>query len=152
MAIFIPGMKDRICGKPMHESDETIAFQPFVFNEDDPLYFFSDSVFHKDCFEKHPLRAKVMKRYKEYISWISRPRIDRISGNEIKNPDDCISIGFITEDKKSILYKYNYSYLSKKNLSLWNEIHKVHREMLEMINSGIWKGSYLERIITQITL
>src|SRR5438270_18446 len=67
MAVFIPGMPCGLCGQPIqpHRGQDVISFRPFLSNQLDALWEFSDCVFHAACFETHPLAQQVLARLQE---------------------------------------------------------------------------------------
>ncbi|KIA97325.1 hypothetical protein OA93_15490 [Flavobacterium sp. KMS] len=63
MAIIIEGRsKCKICGMTMSSQEELIAFPRFTINENDPLYFFYDRVFHKECFLSHSKKKNLIEK------------------------------------------------------------------------------------------
>ena len=50
----------RICNKIIIKDDNYIGF-PVLIYDGDELDFFSDGVFHLDCFMNHKMKGKVLK-------------------------------------------------------------------------------------------
>jgi hypothetical protein len=82
MAIIIEGRsKCKICEKTMSSKENLIAFPRFSINENDPLYFFYDEVFHKKCFlnhsQKNILIEKLIKDgyFEEYQNILNNPDV-----------------------------------------------------------------------------
>src|SRR5688572_22002034 len=63
MALVLPGMKCPICGEELGSADDLVGFSGNIAEPDDPLSFFNDSAFHRDCFETHPLAAQAERRW-----------------------------------------------------------------------------------------
>jgi len=61
MAIVVPGARCKICGKPMEQTDDLVGFPSFVVETDNPLNFFSDAAFHRNCLKEHPLADAAAK-------------------------------------------------------------------------------------------
>lgn len=64
--------KCNICGNVMNSCEELIAFPRFSIDENNPLYFFYDRIFHEKCFlncsQSKVLIALLLKKgyYKEF--------------------------------------------------------------------------------------
>src|SRR5579884_676522 len=107
MAIFVEGMKCRLCGKAMHMNQEHIAFPAFVPNQLDPLSLFDDATFHTECFHRHPLAGKSLARLHELEENISVwPPVCAICNRTITDPDDYFTFSHLTEDKAAPLHRY----------------------------------------------
>ena len=57
MAQFRAGMSCHVCTRPIASDDLKIGFRPFEANRRSPLFPFSDTTVHEQCFERHPLRS-----------------------------------------------------------------------------------------------
>lgn len=55
-----------ICQKVIRSGDEVVGFPHFCGDPNNPLYFFTDTGFHKSCFLNHPLRDEVMAAVERY--------------------------------------------------------------------------------------
>jgi hypothetical protein len=75
MALFIRGKSTcPLCGGVLAEADDVAAFPAFL-KPDHELGAFSDTAFHRQCFEEHPRAAEVSALYRRYREiWDSRPR------------------------------------------------------------------------------
>jgi len=54
-----------LCGQPINSWEEWIAFPHFIEDEEDPLWPYSDAVFHRSCFESWPHREEFLARFKD---------------------------------------------------------------------------------------
>lgn len=151
MAIFISGMPCGICGKPMESVEEIHGFPPFVYNKKDPLYLFSDGVFHKDCLENHPLGLVVLRRVQLHID-NNKPtsRVCRITGEQITDPDDYFSLGYLTDNLDNELSKWNYAHFKKSSLEGWSEIQALIGSLGTLRDSGEWEISSINWIIDEL--
>lgn len=52
----------KICGMTMSSKEKLIAFPRFIVDQDDPLYFFYDRVFHKECFYNHSQKNILLEK------------------------------------------------------------------------------------------
>lgn len=140
MAIIVRGTPCPLCGKPISETDETVAFPPFTANRRDPLFPFSDGVFHDACFRKHPLAGRVEARVEEFDRQRARPRICAACREEIRDPDDYFTVGFLTDDEESPVFAFNYLELHRSHLREWSEYPRLRREVGAFQSSSAWEG------------
>ena len=147
MAMFVPGMVCSICGKPMEEADKVVMFPPFVANRIDPLYQFSDSVFHAVCFGSHPL-AKRASEIVETMQQRLQPgrRFCAACGEPILDPDDYFTSGYLTGDPNNRLFEYNYIQLHRSHLGEWSEFSEFRRLVEEYQSSDEWEGPRLSLV------
>src|ERR1043165_2395557 len=141
MAILIDGMPCGICGRAMSAREELVSFPPFVANEADPLFPFSDGVFHNDCFDAHPLSRVTRARLMEMQSHTD-PKSRRcvVCQRLITDPDDFVSVGHLTDDTPSWLHALNYSCLHRSCIPLWSERTAVVTYLEEQLALGNWRG------------
>jgi hypothetical protein len=66
MALIYPGIKCSICGEPIGER-RLVATTHFIGDQSDPLWRFSDSAMHYDCFQTWPHRAEFAEKYNSTI-------------------------------------------------------------------------------------
>lgn len=151
MAIFVSGMPCGICGEPMESAEEVHGFPPFVYNQKDPLHLFSDGVFHKACLENHPLGQAALRRVQLHID-NNKPanRVCRITGEQITDPDDYFSLGYLTDNLDSELSKWNYAHFKKSSLERWSEIKTLIGFLEELRDSGEWEMSGINWIIDEL--
>jgi hypothetical protein len=145
MAILVRGMKCQLCGCPMLNEHSVVTFSPFVANEADPLFFFSDGAFHSECFHKHPLADKAEIRHREVLE--SRKPINRrclICGNLITEPNDYLPFGHLTDDATHPLHRFNYSHVHRSCLPRWSELSLVYELAAKELASGAWKGKGMQ--------
>ena len=64
--IFLDLSTCGICGNVLRKEEELVAFPPFEGNEQDPMYFFSDTGFHAACFLNHPLKDEATRALEAY--------------------------------------------------------------------------------------
>jgi hypothetical protein len=68
MALFLQGSTCcSICGNVIGCDDKIVATTHFIADNADPLWRFSDSVMHRECYETWPHRDEFAKRYKEVM-------------------------------------------------------------------------------------
>src|SRR5262245_10041936 len=96
MALFIPGMHCAISGKTIRRIEDAVLFPPFISNEADPLFIFSDAVVDRETFLKHPLAAEAQKRLEEgQARTAPDKRRCLICGELITHPDDYVGLGYL---------------------------------------------------------
>ena len=152
MAILVRGKtKCSLCGEVIKAGEGVVSFLPFISNPLSPLFEFSDAAFHADCFHRHPFAEKVHASYKETVER-SGPgnRFCVVCQREITHPDDYFTLGHLTAERASPLYKYNHTQLHRSCLGSWPELSQVHRLLDELQCSGRWKGAALEKLLDEV--
>jgi hypothetical protein len=151
MAIIIYGMKCPLCDNSLEEGDEIVAFSPFVANELDPLFIFSDGAFHAKCFRLHPLSGRAQERYEESLTQLSpNNRYCVVCKREIKTPEDYFVIGKLVEDNSDPLHHFNYTQAHRSCLTKWAELPYVYELLEDLKQSGAWRGKYLDRLLIEL--
>ena len=141
MAIFTPGMICPICGKPMLQTDEVIMLPAFVPNKCDPLYFFSDGVFHRTCFAGHPLAEQATKYGNETREQhLPQNRVCMVCDQVITDPEDYFSAGYLTNDRVSPAFAFNYAQFHKRDFENWDRASEFRRVIAELVDSEAWDG------------
>jgi len=150
MAIVIGG-KSRcpICGNVIKDGQEIVSFPPFVGNELDPLWFFSDAAFHASCFQEHPLAQEALHRSEELLRHIPPSnRLCVICKREIEEFDDYFSLGHLVADPAHPLFRYNYLQAHRSHLAQWPELSQLSKLIQDLKESGAWRGPALDYILT----
>jgi hypothetical protein len=152
MAIVIRGKSTCvICGKILQEGQELVCFSPFVWNELDPLWKFSDAAVHETCFREDALAEKAQKRYDELESHIfPRNRLCGVCKQEITHPDDYFSLGHLRESPEDILSAYNYTQAHRSCFPRWSELSQVLDLLKALKASETWRGQYLDHWISEL--
>lgn len=150
MAVYIPITKCPLCNNQITNQKDAISFSPFVPNELDPLIIFSDGVFHKGCFDIHPLSVNAMRRYTEMKEKTTYPHQCLICKRTIDTPDEYFTFGHLTENKEHPLYQYNYAKFHRSCLANWSHLSEVVFLLENFLYSGLWKGKSLDWVISEL--
>jgi hypothetical protein len=146
MAILIRGTPCRICNLTIAGKDPVVGFSPFVGNELDPLFFFSDGAFHQNCFDGHPLGGEALERH-ELIQRTGADRKCAFCAREILDPDDYFIFDYFTPADGELLSRWSRSVFHLCCLSKWGEGNAVHRLLLDLKRSGRWKGGSIDYML-----
>lgn len=145
MAIFGEGMACRICGMPLMNGQSVTAFSPFVQNEADPLSFFSDAVFHEECFHRHELSFDAQSRYKIVLDrYKPANRVCAVCNQLISDPDNVFSLGHLTSDETHAIHRYNYAHFHRPCIGQWPQLAQVAEFAAAQMESGAWRGSGMQ--------
>lgn len=148
MAILILGKSVcSLCSRGITESDPVVSFGPFVANQLDPLWRFSDGVFHDQCFRKEPLAHKAIARQEELLRAAAPAgRRCRVCSQRIERPDDYILVPHLTDNPSSSAYDFNYSQFHRSCLRLWPHRVRLLSIIDELSRSGAWRGQALSML------
>jgi hypothetical protein len=152
MAIVIRGKsKCVLCGNLLRDGDEVVSFSPFVSNELDPLWKFSDAGFHVNCFHQDALSEKAQQRYEELRNHVGLGnRTCVVCKTEITDPDDYFAVGHLTDDREHPLYRYNYVQAHRSCLPQWSELSQLSGLIEDVQKSGAWRGQALKTLLREL--
>jgi len=151
MAIFIQGMRCPLCGRPILAGESVKMFKSFVSDPDDPLFVFSDAALHFGCFYNDARASIAEKRYEAFSEANkAEARRCRISGVLIADPDDYLSLGYITDDPREPLYDYNWAHFSKRALRIWPQIGSLIEMLEEAKSKPIFHKKSLDWLIAEL--
>lgn len=135
----------------MSDSDDAAGFPAFIGNKRDPLYMFSDGVFHRRCLEAHPLVSALQQRFEMWRESNRPPaRVCRISGAVITDPDDYIGLGFLVESAEHELFPFNWAHFSRRALAGWEGRSRLHAALQRLSESGDWEGDNLRFLLAEL--
>lgn len=152
MGLLINGLTEcKLCNEKIDNQSEIFTFPAFILNENDPLVFFNDSSFHKECLKENPQYHNVMQRLNLYYERTGPgKRKCIVCKSEILDHSDHLMIDYLTPDKNNFLYKYNYSHVRKSHLNKWLDRDLVISHLFELHNSDKWGGNYLLNLIMDL--
>jgi len=67
MALIYKGIKCSICHKVIEDLHDIVATTHFIFDQNDPLWPYSDSAMHPACFSAWALRDEFVARYNDFV-------------------------------------------------------------------------------------
>ena len=146
MALLLRGTPCPLCGKPILEVEQSVMFPPFVANEADPLWRFSDGAFHADCFYRESLALAAERRLAE-VREASARRACYVCGEQITEPDDYVPFGNLTDDQNHPLHRFNYACFHRLCLRQWEERATAYKLALDELRSGAWKGRGMRYLV-----
>ena len=151
MAILIYGESCPLCGLPIDKCNRSVSFPPFVGNELDPLFAFSDSAFHEDCFRRHPLAESATAVVDDMqAKLLPINRNCTVCETPITDPDEYCSLGLLTSDKASPLWTYNFTQFHRTCLASWPQSALVRGLLQDMASSGKWRGKALQWLLKRL--
>ena len=152
MALLIRGHTTcPICGKPIKEGDETVAFPPLISNRKDPLFLFSDAVFHRSCFSGHPFAGRVESLSREMLAKSGpKQRLCVVCSRDISSPDDYLTTGALASSPDDPLFPYNFSQLHRSCIRKWTDRDKILDLLHELEKSGNWEGPTIRWLIAEL--
>jgi len=140
MALFIPGLPCRLCGKPVASGEERL-FPAFCGNEADSVYFYNDAVVHQSCFERDPLAPAVEARLQESLATpLPAHQPCSVCGNLVSRPDEFFSFGHLTNDAGNRMHAWNYLSFHRECVGRWPELPSLIGLAEAELASGRWQG------------
>src|SRR5437016_4751198 len=151
MAIIVPGMKCPLCDRPIAETDNIIAFPAFVSNHADPLWEFSDGVFHEECFAHHPLRESAAAAWgKVKAASVPDSRVCVVCAKSISSPEDYLFFGLLASDPSHPLHDFNLLHFHLSHISEWNDLERFLASATRPDVQRTWRGPSLEWLLRPI--
>jgi hypothetical protein len=150
MAIVLPETKCRICGVAATAQPPYVMFPPFVANELDPLFPFSDAVVHEACLRTHPW-GPAARAVRALIHEQNANSVRRcvVCQEAITDPDDYLTTWYLTSDTRSPLFRFNWVQLHRRHLDQWEDWPEVQRILGEMRVAGSWIGPGIDYVAKQ---
>jgi len=140
-----------LCARIIRDGESVFSFSPFVLDESDPCFFFSDKAFHLKCVEGNQIGGEAIQRFEEWKSKTGPgKRKCSVCELEITDPDNYLLIESLSVDSANALYGFNYTHLHKSCISNWPMKKAFVLAGKSAIESGQWKGSYLPYLVKQI--
>lgn len=152
MAILVRGAtRCPICGRIIADRDAAMLFPAFVANERDPVFFFSDGAFHEPCVDAHVDGAAARKLALDAVEH-SRPerRACAVCGEPIRDPDDFLGFGYLTNDPDLAAARFNYLQLHRSHIGRWQDLDAAVVALEQLRDSGRWQGAWLATLIRQL--
>jgi hypothetical protein len=148
MALVTNSAVCAICGKPLGVDSPLVGFPAFVANPRDPIAFFSDSAFHRECFGRHPLADVALARYQAFLDQTPPRSLScSICGRAITNPDEYGSLGYLTGDTRSPAFRFNYFQFHRACIRSWPDLPNLHAALHALRASGEWDTVALQRLV-----
>ena len=147
-----------LCGNALREGENILNIPAFVINIKEPIYFFSDNNFHKDCLLKHPLGEKVIKYSNLFIEQ-TRPenRICIVSKELITHFENHLFIEFLTSKEEDFLQQFNFIHINRKYIPIWESKNEFLNSLKHLKSSTKWKEDpsikfvYLDGLINELS-
>jgi hypothetical protein len=152
MALLFRGLTTcPICGEVIDEHDLVVMFPHFVANENDPLYRFTDGVFHERCFDRDPDGARALAILDETNRRLGPGhRTCAVCSGTISDLDDYFAIGYLTSDAGRPAFAFNYVQLHRSHIGSWSELRPAIAALEDFERSGDWEGPGLAQVIDEL--
>lgn len=138
-----------LCGEPLLEGQLIQSLPPFVWNEADPLYAFSDAAFHEDCLQRDPASAQVHAAVSEILGRTGPGRRTcAVCSVEVDDPDDYLLLPRLTGDKRHAAHRFNYIHLHKSHVARWEEYETAMTALRSL--SSLWRGEALQHLLEEL--
>lgn len=152
MALIFPDLSlCPLCGRVISSSDPYVAFPAFVLDPEDPLFRYSDGVFHEECFRRCHDSAVFLARLAE---WTARTgpgkRKCAHCGAEIMEPDDCLLIDYLCEPQEHAAGAFNYTYLHRSHLQAWPLRAELVNLLQDARSLGIVSANYADQVLAEL--
>lgn len=146
--IFIGQSVCPICDCVLQEGEAITGFPAFVPNNKDPIYFFNDEGFHKECVPKHEfgnLALKSVSLYYEKVDYTKKTCL--ISGELITEFTDYFNTGLLTSDEQNPLYPYNFITLHRKYIKDWELKGDLLQQLITFKENDRWNDYFGGRLL-----
>jgi predicted nucleic acid-binding Zn ribbon protein len=152
MALLVRGVSTcPICGRVIEADDAVVSFPAFVANSKDPLHRFSDASFHERCIEQDPDGRRAQAVAHEVIDRLGPGhRACAVCSEEISDPDDYFTFGYLTSDSDRPAFAFNYVQLHRSHIGSWPELRAAIAALDDLRRSGEWEGPALGSLIEEL--
>jgi hypothetical protein len=142
MALVIVGeSRCMICNRLLEDEHQVTSLPAFVSNRRDPLFRFNDAAFHRSCFSADPLAGAAAERSAN-VTRFGGPGYRRcvVCGEEVSDPDDHFGVGFLTDDRTSPVFEFNYLHLHRSHFAQWDRADYFRQRLQAFLASEAWEG------------
>ncbi len=140
-----------LCGRIINEGDAVYSLPPFVVNELDPCFPYTDSAFHETCLRVYRYGSEVLRRVDEWYSKVGPGHREcAVCKTEITDPDDYLLIEYLSDHEDDPLHSFNYTHLHKSCIPRWQSRPYFIELARKIQESDSWKGPYLGWLINEI--
>ncbi len=149
MALLVRGKTTcPICGRVIEQGDDAVAFPAFVSNRLDPVFRFSDGAFHRLCVQEDPTGRIALHRSDELMLRLGPGRRScAVCNEQIRDPDDYLTTGFLTDNTALRASALNYVQLHRSHAHEWRSLHEAIGALRELADSGEWDPAALQPVI-----
>jgi len=144
MSIVILGSTTcKLCGKIIQEGDEYIAFPSFVLNQTDPLWKFNNSIVHLSCLRDEPygeVALDMLRALKESLD----AKICQVCGLPIKVADDFFTFGYLTSDRSSPVFEFNFLCFHIQHIRIWSQRLNAIERFKILSGDPMWDSKFIE--------
>ncbi|SKA47910.1 hypothetical protein SAMN04488128_10975 [Chitinophaga eiseniae] len=130
-----------LCGQVLNKEKPYFLLPPLIGNVKDPLFIFSDSGIHVECFERNSLKERVLYHLDIYDKRppVTDLRCD-VDGALITDLRKALLFGLLTSDPDEPLYEFNYTVLNTDNVSKWEKREAFLKAGADFLQQGKWEG------------
>ena len=137
MVLVGKGSKCALCGDPIG-SAPIATLKHFIRNRSDCLAPFSGRVFHKKCFNNHPL-AKAALEFSQRRAEYSRSRANcEVCGRAVTA--DGLTTDLLASEKDNPLFDFNFTCFHSEHVDDWTDLEKFRNVLDEATRTGRWEG------------
>lgn len=152
MAVYIPGKTQcPLCGQLALEGDLLVSFPPVFANQSDPAFAVNDAVVHRRCLAERSYGQRALTKLETYRWHQGRPRVCRVCGLAIGDPDDYFTLGPVCDDPDGPLARFSWLQAHLHCLRDWDETPDLVSAIEAVSRSAAWEGDSLERLLEQIS-
>lgn len=134
----------RLCGETILDDEDVQVLADFTGDECDPLFSFSDRVFHASCFVRHPDAQRVLERERLFLS---RDRTCVVCGGGEIGGDPRVDFWYYTDDPSSPLYRLQYRAIHVSHAPQIAQLAEAYSHLLELRSVGRVCGNDVERVL-----
>lgn len=138
-----------ICGEVVEKTDPYVPFSAFIGNKLDPLYKFSDNIFHARCFEHDPFADEARSVQQQAIDSASKAgRVCRQCDLPLTNHINYWSVGYLCSHRvDATAATFNFAQLHWTHIRDWDERSDLLDALRRLVANGVWEASGLARQI-----
>lgn len=127
MALLVRGRtRCVVCGEVINETDDVVSLPAFVRDRTSELFPFSDGIVHAKCLEADPLAQRAADLAQATVERLGPgSRSCEVCGEEVRDPDDYVTLGFLTDDAASSAAFLNWLQFHRSHLHMWERLHEA---------------------------
>lgn len=124
MALLVRGRtRCVVCNKVIGGEDAVLSVPAFVRDRTSDLFPYSDGVVHVDCLASDPVARRAADLAHETIERLGPGnRSCEVCAQQVRDPDDYVTLGFLTERAGSPAATLNWLQFHRSHLHRWERL------------------------------
>lgn len=139
-----------ICARLIEQEDSIVNFPPIFVNEHHAVFEVTDAVVHRSCLAERPYAQLAIRKLAACEERRLLPRVCRICGRSISDPDDYFGTGPLADDPAEDVARLDWFEAHIQCLRTWAGRSRLAEDLRAVSGSPVWEGDILEKLASAL--